>query len=397
MQSEGGKMKATWLVALSLLAGALLWPAATEPAYQGSVLRFSDLPEIESLQVKSRFFGYNSGVKREKTSGEPAYDYSVHIIKEGGRYRMYSGARWRRVGVTHGDGDHVIQHISKTGLGGSWRMPRNQPEFWQGNEEGHSNTWFSNNYMDPEVLKVKGIYYMYTQVEIDPESPIDLPGQMAVTQCDRIQLHTSRDGSHWSRWSKARGVVINLDDPTHTNLHHHEMIYVPWDRDKKPFWMYVVVNINGQHTGHWRIRSNDPTTYDWKQREVTAGISQLGNQIGYARQAPGGPLFVRITFTGDGEGRTVPTLQFSRDGLNWFWGDEGPVKLAGSEDQQQNKNCYFLGISTVDGIGQLEYLGRNTYRAIYGATTSNAPGGMPIFWSDIGVGELVFTIQKKAV
>ena len=171
---------------------------------------------------------------------------------------------------------------------------------------------------------------------------------------------------------------------------------MPWDKDRRPFWLYVGVNLDGVFTGYSRIRSADPRSFDWRLREKGAAFSQLGNQLAYARQAPGGPLFVRITFTGDASGRHVPSLQFSRDGMAWFSGDEGPVLLDGSKDNDKNRNCYFLGISTIDGTGEMEYLGNNTYRAIYGATTSNSPGGGDIWYSEIGAGELIFTITPKA-
>lgn len=358
--------------------------------YKEDTVHFSNLPEIDSIEIKSRFYGFQSAVDRDLTAGEPAYDYSVHIIKDGGLYRLYSGGRWRRPGVPHGDGDHVLQHTSPTGAAGTWTMPRNRPEFWKGEEEGHVGEWFANNYLEPEVVKVNGTYYMYTQVEIDPGAPIDMPGKTAVTQCDRIQLHISSNGSDWTRWSRQRGVVVNLDEPTRTSLHHQELIYVPWD--DKPFWMYVGATVRGVWTGYHRIRSSDPTRFDWHQRESGVGLAQLGNQMAYAKGAPGGPLFVRITSARDRTGRRVPSLQFSRDGLTWFWGDEGPTLLDGSKDNLRNRNCYFLGISMIDGTGELESRGNNTYHAIYGASTSNGPGQPHIWHSEIGVGELILRI-----
>ena len=382
-------------VVLCWLTLALASAGAVADGYKESVLHFKDVKGIAAIEFKSRFYGYQSAVDRDLTGGEPAYDYSVHIIKDGDLYRLYSGGRWRRPDVKNGDGDHVMQYVSKTGDAGTWKMPHDRPEFWKGEEEGFEGKWFSANYLEPEVIKVKGKYHMYTQLMILPGWQLDLPGEKAVTQCDRIQLHTSKDGLNWKRWSQKRGVVINVDDPTRTNLHHQEAVYVPWDKDKKPFWLYIGADRNGQWTGYFRVRSSDPTTFDWKQREPVVGIGEIGNQIGYAKQAPGGPLFVRITFVDDGTGRTVPTLQFSRDGLSWFMGDDGPVKLDGSKDNVNNKNCYFLGISTIDGTGEMEYLGDNTYRAIYGATTANSPGGMVIFYSEIGVGEVVFKVVPK--
>jgi hypothetical protein len=103
---------------------------------------------------------------------------------------------------------------------------------------------------------------------------------------------------------------------------------------------------------------------------------------------------VRITFGNHPSGRQVPLLQLSRDGLRWTsTSAEGPLFLAGSEDNADNPNCYFLGISTLDGTGEMEHLGRGRFRAIYGATTSKTPVAPEIFQSEVGVGvvEMTFT------
>ena len=136
-------------------------------------------------------------------------------------------------------------------------------------------------------------------------------------------------------------------------------------------------------------------TFDWSQREHT-GFPQIGNQIGYAEEAPGGPLFVRITFDDNGSGRLVPCLQFSRNGLSWSWGDNGRILLDGSTDNADNRNSYFLGISTRDGTGQLDNLGPSQFHFLYGATTSNSPGQPEIWKSQIGVGACRLTLNPPA-
>jgi hypothetical protein len=205
---------------------------------------------------------------------------------------------------------------------------------------------------------------------------------------DRIILFTSPDGADWQRASTARGVMVNLENPAQTALHHQEVIYVPWDVDGQPWWLYVAADVAGQPHGYFRVRSADPTTFDWTQRQGT-GLAQYGNQIGYVRELPNGPLFVRITFTSLERGKTVPTLQFSRDGLNWRWGDNGAVLMAGSEDEGNNRNCYFLGLSTLDGTGELEAAGADGYRALYAATTCATAVAPKIFYAEIGLGEML--------
>jgi len=380
-------------------AGLAAHQAATakmlRPVGAESVHHLRDLSGISAVRLRSQFFGYQSAIDRDTTDGELAYDYSVHIIRDRARgvYRMYTGGRWLRRGVPHADGDHVLQHVSVDGAAGTWRMAHARPEFWLPAEEGRPDVWYAQNCLEPEVLKVKGLYYMYCQVQGNSGKP--LPGEEEPRNVDRIILFISKDGDNWERQSIKRGVVVNLDEPEKTQLHHQEVIYVPWDRDRRPWWMYVFAERPGMLLGYWRIRSADPTTFDWRLREKTAGMSQLGNQIAYARQAPGGPVFLRITFGEDASGRHVPMLQLSRDGLGWVSSSaEGPLFLQGSDDNADNPNCYFLGISTLDGTGELEYMGGGRFRAIYGATTSKTPVAPEIFRSEVGVGVVEIALER---
>ena len=394
---------------LGIAAAAIVPAAFSSPSLAdvNGTVHCSGQTGFDTISYTSDFYGYQSAINRDETGScnwtgcdqHLAYDYSVDLIKDvsSGQYRLYSGGRWRRstrdspseTWQVIGEGDHVLQHRSPTGASGTWSMPHDRPEFWQVQEEGHAGTWFARNYLEPEVLKVNGTCYMYTQVMILVGDPIDIPGQTAAVQADRIQLHTSADGDNWTRWSTQRGVVVNLPDPTHTMLGYQEVMYIPWDTDARRYWMYLFYFVNGVPGGHVRIRSNNPTTFDWSQREpMYFSLGQLGNQVGYARDPAGVPLFVRISFTDDGTGRAVPALEFSRDGLNWFNGDDGPIKLEGSADNQLNKNCYFLGISTLDGTGELEHVG-----AMYGAATSNSPVAFDIVYSEVGVGEVTFQLM----
>lgn len=368
--------------------------------YKNNTVSLKNDLSIKSIEIKSVFYEYNSGFDRPLTTdGEPAYDYSVHIMKDGSMYRMYTGGRWRvKNNENLIDGDHILLHVSKTGNPGSWKMLYDRPELWNGNDVGDVGKWYSHNTLEPEVMKVNAKYYMWTQVEIDPNEPIDIPGEKAACQADRIQLFTSKDGSDWKRKCD-RGVVINVPDPAITMFHHEEMLYVPWDKDNKPFWMYVCADRNGYPRQHYRYRSSDPTTFDYSRRERVVGLGQLGNQMSYAKQAPGGPLFIRITYTDaidkNGEKRATPSLQFSRDGICWTSADDLSATLDGSHNNTLYKGCYFLGISTINGTGELEYVGDNTFKAIYGACTCNSPVVPEIWNSEIGIGELIIKINPK--
>jgi len=375
------KQLSTWKTAAGLLFFFFLFGAAANAqvdspgTYEGNVIR-----------AQSTFYGYDSLVQR----GYPNYDYSVHLIKTGEdtgeRHRAFIGGRWTS---SRGDGDHILQYTSGNGAPNTWSMWSNAPEFWQGLEDGYPNEWFSNNVLEPEVMRRhNGGWIMYTQVQIDPGQPIDIPGQVATTAADRIMLLTSPDAKNWTR-KQDRGVIVNVPNPTATAFHHQEAIYVPWDADGKPYWMYVAVNVNNVFLKHYRVRSADPETFDWGQKEETFGMQQLGNQIGYLEEAPGGPLFVRITFT-EHLGKTVPALQYSEDGLNW-----GGITniLEGPANNALNKSTYFLGLSTIEGTGKIEYLGNNTWKAKYAASTSNSPVVPDIYYSEIGMGDLTLTLD----
>ena len=359
---------------------------------------FNSYPEIDSIDFESNFHGYQSAVDRDWTGGDRAYDYSAHVIYDvtEGLYRIYAGGRWRESGGAI-DGDHMLRYESETGVGNSWSMATG-PEFPQGKDDGYPDLWFRHNYMDPEIMKVDGTYYCYTEAQIDPGDPVDYPTGAVnefTSEIARIQLHTSTDGVNWNRWSTQRGVITNIAQPTLTHTHHHEALYVPWDADGKPFWLYFAIAIDGTQSGYHRIRSADPTTFDWNTKEV-ANLAQLGNQIGYIEDAPGGPLFIRITFTNEknNTSRTVPSFQFSRNGLQWIIADEGAVELAGSDE---SKNCYFLGFSTIDGKGQLQSAGEdNTYKAVYVATTSQTPMAPEIYYSELGCGEVTLKINPES-
>jgi hypothetical protein len=362
--------------------------AEAGPATKSSV-RLESVPEIARLVVESRFHGYESAVDRDHTGGKPAYDYGVHLLwdTDWKMYRMYTGGRWRRPGILHADGDHVLQHVSRTGRGGTW-FSRGRPEFWIGLEAGRQKGWWVGNCLEPEVIKVQNVYYMFWQVMITQGEKVDT-GETATSLADRIGLSTSTDGLHWDRKTD-RGVVLNIDNPAGTKLTHQEAVYVADDPNGRPWWLYVFYIVDGKPRGHVRLRSNVPDTFDWREREACSGMAQIGNQIAYTNRTRAGRMFLRITFVTDPKTkRKVPCLQFSRDGLNWTFGADGLALLEGSRNDDRNTNCYFLGLSTIDGTGQLQSAGTNRYQAIYGATTCRMPVAPEIFHSEIGVGEAI--------
>lgn len=360
-----------------------------------------------------------------------AYDYSAHLIKDGSGYKLWTGGRWRTVDQNGDrlvstdpdnadradrtfDGDHILYSNSSDGR--NWFRQVNRPVFYNGMEAGFSG-WWTDNTLEPEVIKVDGTYYMFWQSAIYAGQQLDTKDafgtvETATYHADRIGLSTSTDGINWMRenlkeGSEDRGVVINLPAETRRGLKltHEEVVYVPDDPDGKVWWMYVASVLNDSTTvdPYVRIRSNDPTAFDWNDREATSGMKELGNQIAYADEAPGGRVFFRISFGRVPVGLNVPddtypTVQVSRDGLNWTMqpdanGYPRPM-LAASDGSELNKNTYFLGISTIDGTGRLEYDSvTGTCHALYAAATSKTPGRNDVPRAEIGLGELSFTFQ----
>ena len=225
---------------------------------------------------------------------------------------------------------------------------------------------------------------------------------------DYINYASSTDGIHFTR--KTDSPVV-LPEPGkdftqfkevygyEIGFNHHELIYIPDDPDGKCFHLYAGHHINGAWSGYVRIRSSDPTTFYWSDRENTGGFAQIGNQIGYISDydGNGNRLYLRITFYDyeDEDGwRTVPTLQYSTDGLG-FQGTG--IRLASVDvtdpSSEMNHNVYFLGFCTINGTGEIERNEDGSFKLIYLATTANVSGGLPIFWAEAGVGVLNFTLE----
>ena len=328
--------------------------------------------------------GYGS-VKGKKLNavycgaGEPAYDYSLFGMKVNGEYRLYSGCRWADAN-TGGDGDHVMLSISKDGK--NWQRNIEAPMFFLGWEIGEEDAWWRDNTLEPEVIFADGKYHMYWQC-----SYVTPKGNYG----DKIGYASSSDGVNWERKTDEPAIICS--DPE-IGFNHEEVIYVADDPDGKQFWMYTGHFVNGTFRGYIRIRSSDPERFDYSDAESTSGFSQIGNQIAYLTDKDGGKLFMRITFTDSGKGYTVPTLQFSRDGLRFD--GSGKLQLAGvDQDDPRNapvKNVYFLGLATENGTGEIKQNDDGTYTFMYFATTCATSVAPEIFGAEGGYGIATLTI-----
>ncbi|MBO5043197.1 MAG: VCBS repeat-containing protein [Clostridia bacterium] len=347
------------------------------------------------------------------SASDPPYDYSLFgMLTEEGTYKMFAGGRWydqseavkdSLIGDGYGDGDHVMMYFSEDGI--HWQRHIDGPAFYLGLEQGQDgweeigDGWWTGNTLEPEVVYVDGVYHMILQ-----SSGLTQSGWYG----DYLNYASSSDGIHFIR--KTDSPII-LPEPGkdftqfkeiygfEIGFNHHELIYVPDDPDGKVFHLYAGHFSNNNWAGYVRIRSSDPTTFYWSDRESTSGFSQIGNQIGYINNydGEGNRLYLRITFHdyADKNGsRSVPTLQYSFDGLNFR---STSINLASVDVtnpiSENNRNVYFLGFCTLNGTGEIPQNEDGSYQLIYLATTANAPGGMPIFWAEAGVGVMDFTLK----
>lgn len=337
-----------------------------------------------------------------------AYDYSSHIIKTDEGYILYTGGLYTDYNTDvyrKTDGDHITAYTSKDGI--NWHRNLDGACFPLGAELGHTDyqvgdafteNWWINNTMEPEVLYVDGVYYMYYQVE---NYTYNRDGSLM--GADRIGVATSTDGIHFERKTDSPA-LISTDK--YSCFTHQEVIYVPDDPDGLCFWMYVRYVRNNAGATFIRVRSADPTCFDMNaDMKVVNGFSQIGNQIGYISDydGKGNRLFLRITFADYSENgsakktHTVPTLQFSHDGINWVNSD---IRMAGTDmneiNERKRPNIYFLGFSTVNGTGEIAKTpdGKG-YEFFYIGCTSTAPVAPAIFESSEGVGKAVFTITVE--
>ena len=357
--------------------------------------------------------GRGKGISLGINAFDPPYDYSLFgFVCEDGTYKMFAGGRWyddsealkdSLIGDGMGDGDHVMMYFSKDGI--TWDRYLSGPAFYLGLEQGYDgweelgDGWWTGNTLEPEVVYVDGVYHMILQ-----SSGVTQSGWYG----DYLNYASSTDGIHFTR--KTDSPII-LPEPGkdftqfkevygfEIGFNHHELIYVPDDPDGKCFHLYAGHFNNNNWAGYFRIRSADPTCFYWSERDRTEGFAQIGNQIGYISNydGNGNRLFLRITFheyTDEDGSRSVPTLQYSTDGLN-FKGVGINLAAVDVTDPvtENNRNVYFLGFCTVNGTGEIQKNEDGSYKLVYLATTANAPGGMPIFYAEAGVGVLNFTLE----
>ncbi|MBO4868850.1 MAG: hypothetical protein J5585_03980 [Clostridia bacterium] len=344
----------------------------------------SDLVATMKIKVKSEEYLVCSLTYPTEA---PAYDYSTSILKkDDGTYILYNGGLYvdyNKDKYKPCDGDHVLVYTSDDGE--HWIRNIDAPAFFLGGELGVPNEWWSGNTIEPEVVCVDGVYYMYWQCE----NYTHLEDGTLIGH-DKIGVATSTDGLHFERKTD-KPVIIN--EPEYSSFDHEEVLYYPDDPDGRPYWMYVRHVIRNVSVRYCRIRSADPFEFDYKLVERVDNLQGLGNQIGWLRLDGGEVLFVRIGCAITSA--STPALQFSKDGLKW---SNFSVILAGVDktDAPANTgiNVYFVGFSTINGTGEIERLEDGRFKFIYGGCTSDSPVAPAIFYSNVGRGECILSIKE---
>lgn len=366
------------------------------PTWEGDVtvkyMTVADMNEdgvddIVGTMMRKTVTEYNL-VSLNYPTAAPAYDYSTHIIKnDDGTYTLYNGGLYvdyNKDKYNPTDGDHVLVYKSDDGV--RWHRNLDAPAFYLGGELGVSGEWWTGNTIEPEVVYVDGTYYMYWQCE----NYTHLEDGTLIGH-DKIGVATSKDGLHFERKTDSP-VIIN--EPEYSSFDHEEVIYVEDDPDGLPFWIYVRHVVRNTKAQIIRLRSADPFCFDFATADTVNGWSGFGNQTGWLKLDDGSRLFVRINFT-QRKNNTVPILQFSSNGLDW---KDTHIALAAPDPDDpltpNNPNCYFLGFSTVNGTGEIEKLPDGRYKFVYGTCTSKTPVAPQIFYSSIGGGECIFSIEE---
>ena len=319
----------------------------------------------------------------------PAYDYSTNILmKEDGTYILYNGGLYvdyNKDKYNPTDGDHVLVYTSDDGK--KWHRNLDAPAFYLGGELGIPNEWWSGNTIEPEVICVDGTYYMYWQCE----NYTHLEDGTLIGH-DKIGVAVSTDGLHFERKTDAP-VIIN--EPEYSSFDHEEVLYYPDDPDGRPYWIYVRHVVRNTDVRFIRIRSSSPYEFDCGEAETLENFQGLGNQTGWLKLSDGSTVFIHITIVGKNS-RMVPAIQFSTNGLKWS-GYSFYLAGADTTDSPANtyKNMYFVGFSTINGTGEIERMQDGRYRFVYGGCTSNTPVAPEIFYSNVGFGECIFSINEQ--
>ncbi len=300
----------------------------------------------------------------------PNYEYSGHMLYTGGNppYRIWYGARcfydsskncqipvngsYTGSNPYGGDGDHVLLATSSDGT--NWTTSKT-PVIRPGRFEGqNANNYGWNNGLDPTMVQWNGAYYMIYQVEIESYDSLRKLDRSAlcpkpsdptkVRQCDRFLIARSTDLTTWTK----------NDSPIIDNLPKESMVYWPKavvvDGQIWLYFMYFPSAVTGnyQADGTYLIKSTDIAHFDFNNRIKVNGDASNGQHAVLWPNDPAKRMHVVMTTnwsaSNQGAHIMVPTLSFSKDGVNWKFSDtNAPMAFPQQFSSEANVFC---GIGT---------------------------------------------------
>lgn len=360
----------------------------------------------------------------------PNYEYSGHLLKMGTNdWRMIYGGRcyydsnkncqtpingnYPNRNPSGGDGDHPRYASSTNGL--TWirsLTPLVRPGKFDTPSVSRDNYDY-NNHMDPTIIQWNSLYYMYYQVQVTSDENPNCPKDPAQTSsaCDRILYATSTNLIDWTKGRPiGEPVIIDSSKPNGKPLNQDHFAWPKAIVFNGEIWLYFGYfryGYGGQFIGPRVIRSTNPTRFDLAAAQ---GISSYGGWSQHGVLWPNDPtkrLFVGIvnnwTITnGNGpyKGHKVPTLAFSKNGLDYTTGDANTaVAFPPIMSTMQHEFCN-IGTELNGGLQPLTS-DPNKIETLYFCSTTNgnnAGGADPydIFHADLAVGKITFTLPSSS-
>lgn len=385
--------------------------------------------------------------------GPPNYEYSGHIMKmpTSPYYRMFYGARcfydanrdcqvpvngqYPNPNPVGGDGDHIKYAESDDGV--RWNAQETKPIIRPGRFDipwvpASNYDW--NNQMDPTVIEWNGTYYMYYQKQVESEVTmgtvkIDRSMLCPKTQddrnrdCSKILLATSKDLKIWTKDNSFQPVIENALPESNFGwpkalVYKDEIwLFFPYSSS----WIYNLGDEKPQESGAYLIKSKDPTAFDFNARiklfnPQSPGAIPVGGQKAVLwPNDPQKTLFVGMDMNWNNgawptnKNPRVPTLLFSKNGVNWIYNDKPRVDHPPSGDvvvgepidfppAMRNINNVFCNIAT-DVNGGLNPIAGNKNRieTFYYCSTFDGGSreGVGSVWdANISVGKIAFEASR---
>lgn len=390
-----------WILLLALVLLALIVRAANATPGLTNDTSINTRVSLNSLGLGD--VGIFVSYDRPSAVGDryPNYEYSGHTLKMGSPpyYQMFYGGRCCQdsegncktnypASIFCEDGDHVRYADSNNGL--DWvrsLVPVIQPGKLD-DPPKPPTSYDYDNHMDPTIIEWGGTYYMYYQVMITSQATPSLcpASDGKDRQCDKFLYATSTDLVDWIKHDQP--VIVNAPDDT---MFIFPKVIVLDDK----VWLYFGYFAGGGATfeGAWTIQSTDPVRFDFNEKIGQTGPVGWGQHAVLWPDEPQKRVHVQVVRNWPVDRQTgyaVPTLSFSKDGINWIHGDSGvPVDFPPVMSDKQHSFCNIAtevngGLNPSPGNpGKVETF---YYCATFDGDNWN------VWYSDISAGRLAFVL-----